>query len=142
MSDGNLNDFERALRSRQAGMVPYLVDAADVCRCHQKRLCWVSWELQAHPPQVQLWLPEVLGPSSLVHITFQVDNPWEDVVTRGWRPTSPDLCFPAFVPSQPSTNPSAATKRFSANAQTLSRWSSDSHAFPPYHYLPENCLMD
>ena len=83
VSGSSLSDAEREKRTQEAGVVPYLVDAADLSRCHQERLYWLSWELDSELPQAQVWVPHTIEASSVASVTFAVDNPWDKVVSQG-----------------------------------------------------------
>ena len=61
----------------------------------------------------------------------------------GWSKVDPCQSFPTFTTSRPrATRGHRPAGLQACDDDTVRRWESDSHRFPPYQYLPRHCLTN
>ena len=98
------------------------------------RLYWISWELNPDGADV-----DIAGQ----RVTLTGHQPWTSSVEAGWAKVDENRPFPTFTTSRPRTTRGHRPAGLDACDQsTISRWEEDLHRFPPYQYIPRNCLVN
>ena len=76
------------------------------------------------------------------HVTLTGHQPWTTSVEAGWTKVDEDRPFPTFTTSRPRTTRGHRPAGLdSCDGSTITRWEEDLHRFPPYQYIPRNCLV-
>ena len=137
-SVASIDSQDRALMSRDLGLIPYRVDAAGVSLARRPRLYWLTWELtpeEGLTPQPMDGLEWMAVKS--VELTAVVDQ--KDFLQPGWS-LPPGHRFPTFTTARPSPRPGRRPAGLQGcDAETRQRWEADLHRYPPYQYRPEYC---
>eukprot|EP00439_Symbiodinium_sp_Y106_P078746 s383_g17.t1 len=157
----NMEIRERALYTRDAGVLPCRICASEISPCRRERFYWIDWALEAEtgctlypaidksqngtlrftsPLKSRLW--EYLnldGPLGKVH--FSIEKSFVGIFEPGWALGEGIDCLSAFTTAQPSsapgTNPAGLNK---CSYEAKERWQNDRHRFPPYQYRDDNLL--
>ena len=70
-------------------------------------------------------------------------EPWTSAVEVGWKKVDRDRPFPTFTTSPPRPTRGHRPAGLDAcDEATITRWEEDLHRFPPYQYVPRNCLVN
>ena len=129
----SMDQDDKAHMSKDFGDEPWLVDAESLTWCRRPRYYWLTWE------------PE-FGDGAAVEgeriiLTAEVDL--TEFLRRGWRKVEPGRAFPTFTTSRPRAAPGHRPAGLHhCDSRTVERWVADSHRYPPYQYLPSNCLTN
>eukprot|EP00435_Cladocopium_sp_Y103_P013721 s1034_g3.t1 len=132
-SVASMDQEDKDIMSNSFGDSPWQVDSEFLTWCRRPRLYWVTWPLQEGPG--------VLISGDTVSLSAEVRL--EDFLTPGWTKVEPDRAFPTFTTSRPRAKPGHRPAGIHhCDFDTLARWEADSFRYPPYQYLPGNCLVN
>ena len=132
-SVASMDDRDKNIMSESFGDRPWEIDAGTLCWCSRPRLYWISWELNPEGEDV-----DIAGR----RVTLSGHQPWTTSVEAGWTKVDEDRPFPTFTTSRPrATRGHRPAGLDSCNRSTITRWEEDLHRFPPYQYIPRNCLV-
>ena len=116
-SVSSMDSSDKDVMSNSFGDEPWEINSEYMTWCRRPRLYWISWGLETHEGV------EIQESPRQVHLTAEV--PLENFLSPGWTKVDPDRAFPTFTTSE-----------------TLKRWEEDKFRYPPYQYLPVNCVVN
>ena len=132
-SVASMDSADKAIMSNSFGDTPWEINSEFMTWCRRPRLYWITWDVQP-------------GPGVTVDqdmITLEADVELNEFITKGWEKVEPDRAFPTFTTARPRAKPGHKPAGLHAcDAETLSRWEEDCFRYPPYQYLPANCLQN
>ena len=133
-SVASMDDKDKEVMSESFGDSPWHCDAGSMTWCNRPRLYWVTWAIEGSGPEVTIQGRQLVLSS---------DRGWEQSVEAGWSKVDPTQSFPTFTTSRPRNSRGHRPAGLSAcDEDTVKRWESDKHRFPPYQYLPRHCLQN
>ena len=115
------------------GEEPWEIDADNITWCRRPRLYWVTWTLPG-------------GEGVAIHdrrVHLESDVNLEEFLTAGWEKVDALRAFPTFTTSRPRDRPGhRPAGLLQCDEETITRWKQDCFRYPPYQYLPANCLRN
>ena len=115
------------------GEEPWEIDADNITWCRRPRLYWVTWTLPG-------------GEGVAIHdrrVHLESDVNLEEFLTAGWEKVDALRAFPTFTTSRPRDRPGhRPAGLLQCDEETITRWKQDCSRYPPYQYLPANCLRN
>ena len=133
-SVASMDETDKVIMSSSFGDTPWEIEAGSLCWCNRPRLYWITWELTESHTEAYI------DGDRVVLIGHQ---PWSDFVEKGWRKVDGDRPFPTFTTSRPRSTPGHRPAGLQhCDKETVRRWEQDKYRFPPYQYLPCNCLVN
>eukprot|EP00438_Fugacium_kawagutii_P005608 Skav201437 [mRNA] locus=scaffold201:440319:446233:- [translate_table: standard] len=128
----------RQVMSDDFGDLPVYIDAKHLSWCNRPRLYWCTWELLESEGAVQEEWQD-----GIQQWILTAEQPVAEVLKPGWIKVDPSSCFPTFTTSRPRSHPGRKPAGVSQCApETLERWRSDEHRFPPYQYMVKHCVVN
>eukprot|EP00435_Cladocopium_sp_Y103_P007463 s167_g2.t1 len=132
-SVASMDDEDRGHMSDSFGESPWSIDAGGMTWCRRPRLYWITWDLT---PQKGVAFEE-----DGVSLSAEVDL--KEFILQGWTKVDETRSFPTFTTSRPRSSPGHRPAGVTqCDLQTLHRWEQDRYRYPPYQYLPGNCLVN
>ena len=132
-SVASMDESDKSSMSSSFGDDPWEIDSEFMTWCRRPRLYWTTWGL-AESDGVQIEDRKVFLSSALA---------LADCLTPGWNKCDPDRAFPTFTTSRPRTAPGHRPAGIHhCDPETIKRWEADLFRYPPYQYLPANCLVN
>ena len=133
-SVASMDDRDKDIMTKSFGDQPWNIDAGTFCWCSRPRLYWISWELNEQQEDVEIEGRRVI---------LTGHQPWSSSVEAGWTKVDGDRPFPTFTTSRPRTSRGHRPAGLDAcDKATITRWEDDLHRFPPYQYIPRNCVVN
>ena len=134
-SVSSMDSSDKDVMSNSFGDEPWEINSEYMTWCRRPRLYWISWGLEAHEGA------EIQESPRRVHLTAEV--PLGDFLSPGWTKVEPDRAFPTFTTSRPRNSPGHRPAGIQhCDRETLKRWDEDKFRYPPYQYLPVNCVVN
>ena len=132
-SVASMDDLDKQHMSNSFGEVPWEIDSEFMTWCRRPRLYWVTWQLKEGDGV------EFAG--RRVYLSADVDL--NEFITAGWHKVEEHRAFPTFTTARPRKSPGHRPAGIHhCDAPTLERWKQDGFRYPPYQYLPANCLQN
>lgn len=129
-----MDDRDKGIMTESFGDQVWEIDAGSLCWCSRPRLYWISWELNHHGDDVEIDDRRVI---------LTEHQPWSTSVEAGWTKVDEGRPFPTFTTSRPRTTRGHRPAGLDAcDKSTIVRWEEDLHRFPPYQYIPRNCVVN
>ena len=133
-SVASMDDRDKGIMTESFGDQVWEIDAGSLCWCSRPRLYWISWELNHHGDDVEIDDRRVI---------LTGHQPWSTSVEAGWTKVDEGRPFPTFTTSRPRTTRGHRPAGLDAcDKSTIVRWEEDLHRFPPYQYIPRNCVVN
>ena len=134
-SVSSMDSSDKDVMSNSFGDEPWEINSEYMTWCRRPRLYWISWGLETHEGV------EIQESPRRVHLTAEV--PLENFLSPGWTKVDPDRAFPTFTTSRPRNLPGHRPAGIQhCDKETLKRWEEDKFRYPPYQYLPVNCVVN
>ena len=132
-SVASMDDVDKDHMSASFEDRPWYIDSENLTWCRRPRLYWVNWELHSGEGAVMT--------DDSVILSSNADL--QEFISKGWTKVDPGRAFPTFTTSRPRPLPGRKPAGIHhCDEDTLSRWRADDHRYPPYQYLPGNCLTN
>ena len=132
-SVASMDTEDKQHMSDSFGGEPWEIDADHITWCRRPRLYWVTWSLAG-------------GEGVTIHgnkVQLEADVDLEQFVTAGWEKVDGSRAFPTFTTSRPRDQPGhRPAGLLQCDTETINRWQQDCFRYPPYQYLPANCLRN
>ena len=136
----NMEIRQRALYTRDAGVLPCRICASEITPCRRERLYWIDWALEA---EAGCTLRPAIDKSETgyTEVHFSIDKSFVGIFEPGWAFFEGIEFLGAFTTAQPSSAPGANPAGLNkCSYEAKERWHNDRHRFPPYQYRDENLL--
>ena len=136
----NMEIRQRALYTRDAGVLPCRICASEITPCRRERLYWIDWVLEA---EAGCTLRPAIDKSETgyTEVHFSIDKSFVGIFEPGWAFFEGIEFLGAFTTAQPSSAPGANPAGLNkCSYEAKERWHNDRHRFPPYQYRDENLL--
>ena len=133
-SVASMDERDKSIMSESFGDQPWEIDAGTLCWCSRPRLYWLSWEINDAADDVEINDRRVI---------LTGHQPWATSVEAGWTKVDEERPFPTFTTARPrATRGHRPAGLDACDKETITRWEGDLHRFPPYQYLPRNCVTN
>lgn len=133
-SVASMDDSDKQHMSDSFGDSPWLIDSGSMTWCRRPRLYWVSWDIHAQQGAT-------VRDDGQVMLMAAADL--SEFVLKGWDKVDSSKPFPTFTTSRPRSSPGHRPAGIQqCDLDTLRRWEHDKYRYPPYQYLPGNCLTN
>ena len=132
-SVASMDEVDKKHMSDDFGVEPWLVDSETMTWCRRPRYYWLTWT-PVQGPGVEFEQDRII-------LTAEVDV--NEFLSRGWSKVDESRAFPTFTTARPRVQPGHRPAGLHhCDQDTLVRWQEDDHRYPPYQYLPKNCVQN